>query len=361
MKLTIRELKELIKEQIEEAGELAAAAKGAPIRHASSNVDKQGMPPPGSIELDPRDPITSGKSAPSRSRGLEEQMEEAQELAKAYKAAGSPAPRPYPEPIGRAAHPARQGVPPPGSIELDPKDPITPGKSWRDSPAGQRDKWLSGEHDRELARGSLYPVADLEEQVEASATVRENIRKMVREALDDLGDPDCYLCHRMCEPCPDHCEPEDRPAAVRGAARVAAERPRYQSLISAGAKVVRTEAKKGLPPWLKPGFKNKKKKDEEGKESLKDKKNKNSKLDEARLLNLIKQTIKQNLNENNVSDKHRLKILINTMKMNPAMAGVMGGPSKKEAEKMLRAEFGYTDKQIAAIKNEHLAKTAQKK
>lgn len=174
MKLTIRELKQLIKEQIEEAGELASAAKGAPIRHSQSNTDKQGMPPPGSLELDPRDPITPGKSSPSRCNGttLEEELEE-QEA------------------------------------------PMTP------------------------------------------ATVQENIRKMVREAMAQL-----------------------------------------------------TEKKKGLPPWLKPGFKDKKNKEEEEKDetnvdekekdvkdNLKDKKKKNSKLDEARLLNLIKEAIKQNLNK----------------------------------------------------------------
>ena len=98
----------------------------------------------------------------------------------------------------------------------------------------------------------------LEEEVEE--TVQENVRKMVREALKQL-----------------------------------------------------IEKKKGLPPWLTPGFKDKKnkeeedetdedEKDEEDKKSLKDKKEKSSKLDEARLMDLIKEAIKQNLNEKSESD-----------------------------------------------------------
>ncbi len=50
----------------------------------------------------------------------------------------------------------------------------------------------------------------------------------------------------------------------------------------------------------------------------------------------------------NVGDKHQKKIAIDTVK-NPSKA-LLGGPSAKEAEETLRTKFGYSDKQIAKLK-----------
>lgn len=188
MKIAIGQLKQLIKEQIKEAGELAAAGKGATIRHSQSAIDRQGTPPPGSIELDPRDPVTPGKSLRTRQRN------------------------PYTG-TGR-------------------------------------------EHEWELAQSSLYPVADLEEQIEE--TVQESIRKMVKEAI---------------------------------------------------------------------------------RQHLNEKK-------------------KEAINSLDVYGRHQLKICKDTLKMHPAMAGVMGGPSKEEAEAKLRNKFGYSDEQIEAIKNDSFEQVA---
>lgn len=54
--------------------------------------------------------------------------------------------------------------------------------------------------------------------------------------------------------------------------------------------------------------------------------------------------------EGNVSDKHQKKIAIDTIK-NPDKA-LLGGPSVKEAEEILRKKFGYTQKQIDQLKEE---------
>jgi hypothetical protein len=53
----------------------------------------------------------------------------------------------------------------------------------------------------------------------------------------------------------------------------------------------------------------------------------------------------------NVPDKHQLKILIDTLKMHPAMAGVMGGPSREEAEEILKKKFNWTDADIHKVKH----------
>jgi hypothetical protein len=53
----------------------------------------------------------------------------------------------------------------------------------------------------------------------------------------------------------------------------------------------------------------------------------------------------------NVPDKHQLKILIDTLKMHPAMAGDMGGPSREEAEEILKSKFKWTDADIHKIKH----------
>ena len=48
-------------------------------------------------------------------------------------------------------------------------------------------------------------------------------------------------------------------------------------------------------------------------------------------------------------DAHQLKICRDTIK-NPLKGKFLGGPSAKEAEKILRTKFGYTDAQIAKLK-----------
>lgn len=52
--------------------------------------------------------------------------------------------------------------------------------------------------------------------------------------------------------------------------------------------------------------------------------------------------------EGNVPDKHQKKIAIDTIK-NPDKA-LLGGPSVKEAEEILKTKFGYTQKQIDNLK-----------
>jgi hypothetical protein len=49
-----------------------------------------------------------------------------------------------------------------------------------------------------------------------------------------------------------------------------------------------------------------------------------------------------------VPDRHQLKILKDTVK-NPTK-GLLGGPSAKEAEKILREKFNYSKAQIARLK-----------
>ena len=49
----------------------------------------------------------------------------------------------------------------------------------------------------------------------------------------------------------------------------------------------------------------------------------------------------------NVIDKHTEKIALKTLKMNPAMCGVMG-QTKEEAVKNLRT-LGYSDKEIKEL------------
>jgi hypothetical protein len=55
------------------------------------------------------------------------------------------------------------------------------------------------------------------------------------------------------------------------------------------------------------------------------------------------------------AERHQLKVLLDTLKMPSAMAGVMGGPGAKEAERILRDKFKYTDAEIRRLKQ---AKTA---
>jgi hypothetical protein len=45
-----------------------------------------------------------------------------------------------------------------------------------------------------------------------------------------------------------------------------------------------------------------------------------------------------------VAEKHQLKILKDTIR-NPAKE-LLGGPTEREAEQMLKERFGYTNKQI---------------
>lgn len=48
-----------------------------------------------------------------------------------------------------------------------------------------------------------------------------------------------------------------------------------------------------------------------------------------------------------VFDKHEHRIARDTLRMNPAMAGVMGGPTPEQATRTLREKFGYSDADIA--------------
>ena len=50
-----------------------------------------------------------------------------------------------------------------------------------------------------------------------------------------------------------------------------------------------------------------------------------------------------------VAEKHQLKILKDTVR-NPAKA-LMGGPTEREAEQMLKERFGYTDKQVDTLRD----------
>jgi hypothetical protein len=49
-------------------------------------------------------------------------------------------------------------------------------------------------------------------------------------------------------------------------------------------------------------------------------------------------------------ERHQLKVLLDTLKMPSAMAGVMGGPDAEEAEEILRDKFQYTDAEIRRLK-----------
>jgi hypothetical protein len=49
-------------------------------------------------------------------------------------------------------------------------------------------------------------------------------------------------------------------------------------------------------------------------------------------------------------EKNQLKVLLDTLKMPSAMAGVMGGPSPAEAEKILKQDYDYTDAEIRKLK-----------
>ena len=50
-----------------------------------------------------------------------------------------------------------------------------------------------------------------------------------------------------------------------------------------------------------------------------------------------------------VPDQHQHRIAVQTLKMPDAMANVMGGPNKAQAEATLREKFGYGDRQIANL------------
>jgi len=50
-----------------------------------------------------------------------------------------------------------------------------------------------------------------------------------------------------------------------------------------------------------------------------------------------------------VAEKHQLKILKDTIR-NP-MKALMGGPTEREAEKILKEQYGYTEKQIDKLRN----------
>ena len=230
---------------------------------------------------------------------IKEQVEEAQELAKAYKAAGSPAPKPAKSQIDTSAG-IRSKMDDLANQSTRPQQPALeeeveesskggypankpPKKSWAET---ERARAYEAEHKNSKAkykkedeegweRAKKYgrqPEGELEEQIETLSTVQENIRKMVREAIEQLA-----------------------------------------------------EKKKGLPPWLKPGFK--KDEDKASKKETEEPNTEKSKtcsrcgtgkpthagklckdcatdpdfekenLDEARLLELIKEAIKQNLNE----------------------------------------------------------------
>jgi hypothetical protein len=51
-------------------------------------------------------------------------------------------------------------------------------------------------------------------------------------------------------------------------------------------------------------------------------------------------------------ERHHHDIAVKTLKMPPAMAGVMGGPSPHEAEKILRSKYGYSSDEIRKLKGE---------
>ena len=61
-------------------------------------------------------------------------------------------------------------------------------------------------------------------------------------------------------------------------------------------------------------------------------------------INISNEGIKENM-----ADNHQKKIAIDTVK-NPAKGIFLGGPTAEEAEKTLRDKFGYSDKQIAKLK-----------
>jgi len=59
--------------------------------------------------------------------------------------------------------------------------------------------------------------------------------------------------------------------------------------------------------------------------------------------------MKQQGNTMTVAEKHQLKILKDTIR-NPAKA-LLGGPTEREAEQMLREQFGYTPNEIDKLRN----------
>jgi len=63
----------------------------------------------------------------------------------------------------------------------------------------------------------------------------------------------------------------------------------------------------------------------------------------------IKKTKKLLGEARSVPDKHQKKIAIDTVK-NPMKGALLGGPSAKEAEEILRKKFGYSDAQIKKLK-----------
>ena len=262
MKLTIRELKELIKEQVEEGRKkfraLERSTDAEAKRFAKIDAEAKICDLCGSDEEEDTDDFLRCASCGEPKLGSpdfdDSPLEEAQELAKAYKAAGSPAPKPAQSNIDTSARIRAK------MDDIQATKPQQPALEEQVEEA-QKDKTKKctrcgmGAPNHEPTHGGLCRECTLAMRDDPTdENINENIRKMVREAMAQL-----------------------------------------------------TEKKKGLPPWLKPGFKDKKnkeekdetdddEKDEEDKESLKDKKNKSSKLDEARLMNLIKQTIKQNIN-----------------------------------------------------------------
>ena len=52
--------------------------------------------------------------------------------------------------------------------------------------------------------------------------------------------------------------------------------------------------------------------------------------------------------ELSVPQKHQKRVALQTLRMNPAMLGVMGGMSKQEAITFLKS-IGYTDADIEAL------------
>lgn len=66
---------------------------------------------------------------------------------------------------------------------------------------------------------------------------------------------------------------------------------------------------------------------------------------------MTKGETKESLDEVSVPDKHQKKIAIDTVK-NPMKGRIMGGMSEKEAIKLLKTKFGYSDSQIKKLQQE---------
>jgi hypothetical protein len=71
---------------------------------------------------------------------------------------------------------------------------------------------------------------------------------------------------------------------------------------------------------------------------------------DRRRADLSKQQRDASRKPSSVPEQHQLKILIQTLRMPDPIAGVMGGPSPKEAEKILREKFDYSDAEIRRLK-----------